>query len=134
MKNEHLIFFDHECPLCHRAVRRLIELDTDELFLFAPLNGKTAQDILIGPQKPLTRANSLILAEHYQSTMRKFWVRARALLRVYWLLGQGWELIGILSFLPAKLVDPFYRWMANHRHQFKLKISEKPGPASRFLP
>jgi predicted DCC family thiol-disulfide oxidoreductase YuxK len=132
--HEHLIFFDSECPLCHRAVRHILEIDQERHFLFAPLNGETARDILAGPQAPLRSANSLILVERYRSTGRRFWVRSRAILRIYWLNGHGWGLYGILSFLPGWLGDFFYRWIAAHRHQFKLRMPKEPGPKERFLP
>ncbi len=131
---EHLIFFDGECPLCHAAVRHILELDVQRHFLFAPLNGETARDILIGPQAPLRRANSLVLVENYLSTERSFWIRSRAILRVYWLAGNGWGLVGILSFLPGFVGDIFYRWLATHRHQFKMRMPTEPGPKERFLP
>lgn len=131
---EHLIFFDNECPFCHRSVRHILEIDADHHFLFAPLNGETAEKILIGPQEPLKKAGSLILVEDYQSTARQFWIRSRAILRIYWLAGQQWRLLGILSFLPGWIGDLLYRWLAAHRHQFKLKMPEEPGPKNRFLP
>lgn len=133
MKKKHLIFFDGECPLCHRAVRYILEIDVGKRFLFAPLNGETAQEILIGPQAPLRKANSLVLVEDYQSTERRFWVRSRAILRIYWLTGNGWGVIGVLSFLPGWIGDLLYRWLAAHRHQFKLKMPEEQ-PRDRFLP
>jgi predicted DCC family thiol-disulfide oxidoreductase YuxK len=131
---EHLIFFDGECPFCHRAVRHILEIDVNQHFMFAPLSGETADDILTGPQAELKRANSLVLIENYRSTERKFWIRSRAILRVYWLAGNGWGLIGIFSFLPGFIGDIFYRWFAVHRHQFKLKMTKDPGPKDRFLP
>jgi predicted DCC family thiol-disulfide oxidoreductase YuxK len=130
---EHLVFFDGECPFCHKSVRHIIENDVDRHFLFAPLSGETAKDILIGPQAHLKKANSLILVENYESTSRKFWIRSKAILRIYWLTGNGWGLIGILSFLPSFFGDPLYRWLAEHRHQFKLRMP-KEGPQDRFLP
>ena len=132
--HEHIIFFDGECPFCHRTVRHLIEIDVDRHFLFAPLAGSTAKEILIGPQEPLTRAQSVVLVENYQSTKRCFYVRSRAIFRIYWIVKHGWELLGILSFLPCWFSDIFYRWLAAHRHQFKLKMKKEPGPQDRFLP
>ncbi len=132
--HEHLIFFDSECPFCHRQVQHIIEIDIYKRFCFAPLNGKTASEILVGPQADLKKANSIILVENYESTERHFWIRSKAVLRIYWLNGNGWGLFGIFSFLPSFLGDPIYRWVAEHRHQFKLKIPEKPGPKERFLP
>lgn len=130
---EHLIFFDGECPFCHRSVRHIIEIDVQKRFLFAPLKGQTADQILAGPQKYLKEAKSLVLVENYDSTDRKFWIESKAVLRIYWLVG-GWGLIGIFCFLPSFIGDPIYRFFAAHRHQFKLKMPERPGPKDRFLP
>lgn len=129
---EHLVFFDGECPLCHRAVRQVIAMDADRKFLFAPLSGETARDILSGPQEKLRRANSLVLVENYESTDRTFWIRSKAVGRIYWLCGK--RAMGCLSFLPAALGDFIYKIVANHRHQFKMKMPKEPGPEDRFLP
>jgi predicted DCC family thiol-disulfide oxidoreductase YuxK len=132
--HEHIIFFDGECPFCHRSVRHIIDIDIDNHFLFAPLAGVTAREILIGPQEPLTRAQSLVLVENYQSTERNFYVRSKAIFRTYWLVGNSWGFVGILSFLPCWFSDLIYRWLAAHRHQFKLRMPKQPGPKDRFLP
>ncbi|HEX2582822.1 MAG TPA: DUF393 domain-containing protein, partial [Chlamydiales bacterium] len=92
--DEHLIFYDHECPLCIKAVKHVLEIDKNRRFLFAPLEGKTAERILCGPLKPYRSMNSIVLIEQYQSTERRFWVRSKAVLRVYWLAGNGWGIIG----------------------------------------
>ena len=131
---EHLILFDSECPLCHRSVEHVIEIDVHKRFVFAPLNGETASELLVGPQKDLKKENTLILVEEYQSTERTFRIRSNAILRMYWLVGNGWGLVGVLSFLPACIGDVFYRCVANHRHQFKLKMPRELGPKDRFLP
>ncbi len=132
--HEHLIFFDGECPFCNRAVAHIIELDTHQRFVFAPLKGETAAKILTGPLAWYGEANSLVLMENYRSTGRKIWIRSKAALRVYWLVGEGWKLVGIFCFLPGFIGDFFYRWFAEHRHRFKLKPTKEPGPKDRFLP
>jgi predicted DCC family thiol-disulfide oxidoreductase YuxK len=132
--DEHLVFFDHECPFCNRAVAHIIELDRQRRFVFAPLKGETAEQILSGPIAWYKQANSLVLLENYQSTERRIWIRSKAALRVYWLIGDGWKLVGILSFFPGFVGDFFYRWFAEHRHRFKLKATKEPGPKDRFLP
>lgn len=130
--DEHLVFFDGECPFCHRSVRHIVQIDSERHFLFAPLTGKTAKDLLTGPQKPLVHANSLVLVENYQSTEREFWIRSQAIFRIYWLLGS--RILGSLCFLPGWLGDIVYKWVAEHRHQFKIKMPHEPGPKDRFLP
>ena|SRR5262245_58318945 len=132
--NDHIVFFDDECPFCHKAVFHIIEIDQGKKFLFAPLKGETAKEVLSGPQKPLLSINSLVLAENYQSTERRFWIRSHAIFRIYWLVGDGWGLVGILCFLPSWLGDFLYNWFAAHRHQFKLRIPEPIEPRDRFLP
>ena len=132
--HEHLIFFDSECPFCHKAVSKIIEIDLDHQFLFAPLNGETARDVLCGPQTYLRKINSLVLVENFRSTDRHFWIRSRGIFRVYWLIGGQWKLFGLFSFLPSWIGDWLYRWVAEHRHQFKLKMDKQPGPKERFLP
>ena len=132
--NEHIVFFDDECPLCRKAVRHIIEIDKENHFRFAPLRGATADEVLTGAQKQLKLMNSIVLAEDFDSTTRKFWIRSHAILRIYWLVGNGWGLVGILSFLPAKIGDFFYNWIAEHRHQFKLQYPEPLEPQDRFLP
>lgn len=132
--HEHLIFFDSECPFCHRAVKEILQLDVEGHFLFAPLNGETARNVLTGPQEVLTQSNSLVLVENFRSTGRRFWIRSRGVFRTYWLIGRQWRLFGLFSFLPCWLGDWLYRWFAEHRHQFKLKMPKEPGPEERFLP
>jgi len=132
--HDHIVFFDNECPFCHKAVSHIIDIDREKRFAFAPLKGETAEEILTGPQKVLKNANSLIVVENYASTERRFWTRSHAIFRIYWLAGSGWGLLGIFSFLPRWCGDFFYDWFAAHRHQFKLKIPNQPGPSNRFLP
>lgn len=131
--HEHLVFFDPECPICHKEVRRILEIDVHKHFLFAPLNGEMAQDILAGPQKELLRSNGLVVVENYHSTNREFWVRAQALYRTYWLAGDGWEFTGLLCFFPSFLVDFFYGKRGVHKHQFKIKLPDNPIPQDRIL-
>jgi predicted DCC family thiol-disulfide oxidoreductase YuxK len=132
--NDHVVFFDDECPFCHKAVRHIIEIDEQKKFLFAPLKGETGRQVLAGPQKALRSSNSIVLAENYRSTTRRFFIKSHAIFRIYWLVGNGWGLVGLLHFLPSFLGDFFYDWFAAHRHQFKLKIPEAIEPRDRFLP
>ena len=130
---EHLIFFDDKCPFCQKSVRHIIDIDQHQKFVFAPLEGNTANDILTGPQAHLKKANSLVLVENYQSTERRFWIRSKGVLRIYWFVGGAWRALGIFSFLPGFIGDPIYRWFAAHRHQFKMPVPKEPGPKNRFF-
>lgn len=131
--HEHLIFFDAECPFCHKAVRHILDIDVDQKFLFSTFESEAAKEIFVGPQEYLTRAQSLVLVENYRSTARQFYIRSRAIFRIYWIIGHGWGRVGFLSFFPCWFSDLFYRFVSAHRHQFRLKMPKGPVPQDRFL-
>lgn len=130
----HIVFFDDQCPLCHKEVQHILEIDENKQISFASFRSETACTILTGPQQLLKNTNSLVLVENHHSTERKFWAHFHALFRIYWLTGNGWGFFGILSFLPAQLVRFIHKNFAAHRHQFKMDIPKLPGPSDRFLP
>ncbi|HSW85971.1 MAG TPA: DUF393 domain-containing protein [Rhabdochlamydiaceae bacterium] len=127
----HLIFFDDECALCNSSIRLLLKLDKKRRFLFAPLNGLTAKEILKGDRAFLRHENSMVLIEKYLTREQRIWIRGRAAFRILWLIGGLWKLLGWLCFTSAG--DRTYRWIAHHRK--KLKKPSKPLPDDpRFLP
>lgn len=123
-----IIFFDQYCSLCRNAVKNIVKKDVHKRFFFAPLDGLTAKKKLIGNLAKLTQENTLILLEN-----NKAWIRARAVLRIFWLLGGKWKWIGWLYCIPG--LDFFYRIVAKHRHIF---FSKEKGTlvqdSDRFLP
>ena len=132
MSEKHLIFFDGDCALCYRSVREILKADDKEIFVFAPLGGKTAKEILIGPNAHYAKEESLILIEDFRSDERRFWIRSRGAFRIYWLMGSYW--IGWLCFLPAWMGDWAYRWVAKHRHRLRFGWERPEYQSERFLP
>lgn len=45
-KNKKLVLFDGVCNLCNSSVQFIIRNDKNNIFLFAPLQGKTGQEII----------------------------------------------------------------------------------------
>ena len=130
MKMRHVIFYDAACALCQRSVRAILKLDKAKIFLFAPLDGKTAAQEL----KPeLLKENTLILLENYQKPTQRQWIRGRAVYRILWLIGGKWTLLGWLCYVPFG-VDLAYRFVARHRCRVKIKIEFSQNPSNRFLP
>ena len=129
---EHLIFYDGDCSVCHRGVLRILKEDENELFVFAPLEGETAKEILIGPNAHYVQEDSLVLVESFESDERRFWIRSKAVFRIYWLMGSRW--IGWLCFLPAWMGDWAYRLVAKHRHRLCFGWERPEFQSNRFLP
>jgi predicted DCC family thiol-disulfide oxidoreductase YuxK len=108
----HLVLFDGECALCNRAVRALLQADRDRHLFFAPLQGETASQLL-SPPIPL---DTLVLIEDFDSSSPSSFRYGKGALRILWHLSGWHRAVGFLSFLPAWIIDPFYRLIARHRH------------------
>ncbi len=130
--DEHLIFYDADCAVCHQAVKYLLKLDTSKSFLFAPIRGETADEILVGSNAVYKKLDTIVLIEDFRSDAREFWIRSQAIFRIYWLLKRYW--IGWLCFLPAWLCDWIYRQVAKHRHHLKFGWERPEFQNDRFLP
>jgi predicted DCC family thiol-disulfide oxidoreductase YuxK len=114
----HLVFYDGQCGLCDHIVQFLLRVDKHEIFVFAPLQGETAEKLLAGLPENFKQIDSIILVENYQSPQPEIYVLSKAVFKICWLLGGVWALIGSLSFLPSYLFDWGYRLVAKNRHRF----------------
>jgi len=135
----HLVFYDGECGLCDHVVQWLLKVDQSHQFLFAPLNGETAAKKLQNVPERVKTADSIILIENYQQTDEVTYIYGKAALRICWLLGGGWAILGILSFIPSFFYDWVYWIVAKIRYQVFGKktvcsLPETPIDKSRFLP
>lgn len=133
---DHLILFDDTCPFCRRCVAYLISLDLKDKFIFSPLNGRTAKQGLKGKLAYLRKANTIMLIENVQRPPSMVWLRGRAVLRCYWLLGGNWKWVGWMCYIPW-LPDLVYKFVAKIRLAFKIEdVPERffRSQKDRFLP
>ena len=131
---KHVIFYDGECPLCNRAVRFILSVDHDQKFYFAPLKGKTAEKKLGHFFFKNPELDTIVLLQNYETADEKLLIEGKGALRILWILGGIYAFLGLLSFLPSLIFDPFYRLVA--RNRFKLFSARAPiaQPPNRFLP
>lgn len=113
LRSKHLVFYDGNCGLCDHAVQFVLKHDQQGLFAFAPLQGKTAEQLL----KTRPEADSLILIENFQEPDAQTYILGRGALRILWQLGGLWAIPGAVSFLPVFLYDWGYRLVAKNRHR-----------------
>lgn len=130
----HVIFYDGECPLCNRAVRFIISRDRQQKFYFSSLQGKTAEKKLAHFLTNHPELDTLILLENYETPDEKMVIEGKGAVRILWLLGGKYAWVGCLSFLPAFLFDPLYRFIARNRYRLFTKPIPFPQPTNRFLP
>lgn len=133
----HLVFFDSTCPFCRKSVQRIIQIDSRNIFCFAPLNGKTAEDFLKNGNEYLKHSNSLVLVENFFKEPKKFWIRSKGAFRILWLIGGVYKALAWMYLLPSFICDWAYNLIARHRHKLfkERELPEFKGSAkNRFLP
>lgn len=106
-----IIFFDGVCSLCNYWIDFLIKRDKNNRFLFAPLQGQTAQQKL-SPQE-LASLSTII----YYNNGKTFY-KSRAILKLLYDLGGFWKMTWGLQVIPRFISDSVYNWIANHRYKW----------------
>lgn len=102
------IFFDGKFPFCKRVADHLKKLDTKRQYHFSSLDGKIAKNLFSGNYGFLRRKKSIVLLEG-----NRVFVKANAVLRLYWLLGKGpQKILGSLYVIPGFLLNPFYHLLS----------------------
>jgi predicted DCC family thiol-disulfide oxidoreductase YuxK len=122
--------------LCDQIVQFILKHDKKEIFIFAPLQGKTAAEKLNQLPESYKTLDSLILIEDFNLPHEKISVLGQGAFRILWLLGGAWALIGWMCFLPPFLYNWGYRLVAKNRHRFfpqNICVIPDPSMKDRFL-
>jgi len=131
-----LVFYDGKCGFCDYVVQLLLKADKEKIFVFAPLQGKTASIYLKDLPEKIKNADSLILLENYQTNWCHLFVYGQGAFRIAWLLGGVWRLVGWPCFLPPFLYNWCYYLIARFRFLFfKNTVCQLPDEEQkdRFL-
>ena len=132
MINEPLILYDGVCNLCNRWVQFVLKHDRRRRFYFAPFQGATAKNILSEKFQEQNVPDTVILIDN-----NKVYTRSEAALRIFKLLGKGWNLIYGLMIFPRFVRDGVYILVANRRYKWFGKsdscILPAPEWKDRFL-
>ena len=127
-----IIFFDGVCGMCNKLVDLILRIDRREKFLFAPIQGETAKELLPVPPDDPEEWSMLYLDE------RGLHDQSDASLEVSRRLGGVWWLLSIVRFVPRFLRDPAYRVIVRNRYRWfgRRDACRIPTPEERerFLP
>jgi predicted DCC family thiol-disulfide oxidoreductase YuxK len=129
-----VVLFDGVCNLCNASVLFVIDRDPGGRFVFAPLQGEEAAELLrergyaSDPDNPA----SILLVEG-----DRVFDRSTAALRIARGLSGLWPVLSVLLAVPRPLRDAAYDWAARRRYRWfgKLDACRMPTPElrSRFL-
>ena len=133
-----LVFYDGVCGLCDGFVKFLLKRDRDGRFIFAPLQGALARELLPAHGIDPAELGSVVVVIGWQSSAQRVFTRSRAVLEAAASLGGGWARAAAMArIVPQALADVFYGLVARYRYRVFGKFETCPIPPpewrDRFL-
>lgn len=109
LARQNVVFFDGICHLCNGFVDAVITRDVRHRFLFAPLQGSTAENML--EQDDRLNLDTVIYYEN-----GRIYRRSAAILKILTGLGGVFKLFGAAWIIPGPLRDWLYKIIAKNRY------------------
>jgi len=129
---QNIILFDGICKLCHFSLHFVIRHDKQEKFHFAQLQSATGKRLLQKAGLPADYQNGLVYTDG-----KAFFLDSTAVLKVLKELDGIWKLLYVFIFIPKKLRDDIYHFIAGIRYRIFGKYQSCPVPSKesghRFL-
>ena len=127
-----VIFYDGMCPMCNGWVKRFIRWDKKKIFLFAPLEGEIAKQMLEPVFPGYLKENTIIYFED-----GNVFVRSTAALKILGQLKFPYSLCKVGLFVPRFFRDWVYHQIAIRRYLYGKRYDSCPMPPpewrDRFL-
>lgn len=109
-----IILFDGVCNLCNRSITYIIARDKKDQFLFAPLQGTSAEKWIKERGIDTSKTDSIILIDPGVA----YYTRSSAAIKIGQSFGGGWKLLGIFEWVPTVIRDFFYDLVAKNRYRW----------------
>ena len=127
-----VLLFDGVCNLCHASIRAIVRLDGEGEILFAPLQSGVGRELLERHGLAADYFDSVVLLEDGEA-----YTKSTAVLRVCRHLDGPVPLVYPLIYLPERLRDAVYDFVAEYRYRVFGKKDECSVPEEhvreRFL-
>lgn len=129
----HVLFYDGVCAMCNGIVKRMLRLDRNGVFCFAPLQGATAERARALYAEFPEEIETIVYLRHGE-----LFLRSRAAALAMGEMPYPAKALSWFRFLPAWLTDFFYGIVARTRYRVFGKYDTCPVPPAehraRFLP
>lgn len=113
-EHKNLILFDGVCNLCNSSVQFIINRDKENLFLFTPLQGETAKQILKHYKINTQEIDSIIL---YQPN-KGVYFKSTAALKIASKLGFPVNITMVFMIIPTFIRNWIYDLIAKYRYKW----------------
>ncbi len=121
-----IILFDGMCYLCSCIVRLVLFLDRKKHFRFAPLQSTLGKQL-----STYYKANEHVDSILFISNGQCF-TKSTAIIQLFKTLGGIWRLMGIFGYLPLRVRDKLYDWVAKNRYTLFGKRTSCRLPPSNY--
>ena len=113
MITKKIIFYDGHCNLCNGFVNAIIKLDKKSIFLFAPLNGNHAKNLLKKNNIKNTTVDSVILFNNNSISYK-----SKAVIEILISLGGIYRVLVMTKIIPRAILDWIYDIVAKNRYSW----------------
>jgi predicted DCC family thiol-disulfide oxidoreductase YuxK len=131
-ENHPVLLFDGVCNLCNGVVQFLVPRDPDGTLRFASLQSEAAAELLAECDLPSDSTESVVLVEDGTC-----YEKSAAAIRVAEHLGGVYALASVFRYVPRRVRDALYDFVAERRYRWfgKRERCMVPSPdlRSRFL-
>ncbi len=128
-----IILFDGVCNLCNNAVQFVIAHDNKDIFRFAPLQSDVGKKLTQERGIDISVTDSIILIEPGVA----YYTKSAAALKIALSFGGVWKLVGVLQWIPEKISNVVYDYVAKNRYTWYGKKDDcmipSPELQNKFL-
>ena len=123
-----LVLYDGVCGLCNWLVAFLIRHDRRDQFRFAPLQSEFAQILLHRYALNSADFDTVVALAEFRQDSERALTRSEAALWAIGQLGGVWKVGAVAKFIPHRLREALYRFIARRRYRIFGKYDKCPLP------
>ena len=105
-----IIIFDGHCVLCSSFARFVLRHDHSAVFRLVAVQTPLGQAIFRHLGLDPVRFETYVLLERGRA-----WIKSEGTIRIFSHLGYPWSASGVLRWMPRRLMDRLYDWVARNR-------------------
>ncbi|RAJ12464.1 thiol-disulfide oxidoreductase DCC family protein [Arenibacter echinorum] len=133
IENNKIILFDGVCNLCNSSVQYVIKRDKNNAYRFAALQSEIGKKLVEERGIDTSQIDSIILIEPGVA----YYTKSTAALKIAQSFGGAWQLASVFEWIPEKLRNWVYDYIAKNRYKWYGKkdacMIPTPELKSKFL-
>ncbi|MFV0566803.1 MAG: thiol-disulfide oxidoreductase DCC family protein [Flavobacteriaceae bacterium] len=109
-----IILFDGVCNLCNSSIQYVIKHDKNDAFRFVAIQSNAGQALIHKHGIDASKTDSIILIAPNVA----YYQQSDAVLKIAYQLNPFWNTFRVLEFIPVKLRNLVYNYVAKNRYKW----------------